>query len=459
MAIFMKILQVVLALSLLVLVHEFGHYFFARLFKIKVEKFYLFFDAGFALFRWKPKKSDTEYGIGWLPLGGYCKIAGMIDESMDKEQMKSEPQPWEFRSHPAWQRFFVLFGGVFFNVILAVVLYTCIMASWGEEYIKNSDVDTGIATNSLGREIGFRNADKVLGFDGNPVEKFDELRLQLIQDQARTATVERGGESKEISIDPIYMPAILESADLFEYGIPFVVAEVPDTSINASAGLMKGDRLLALNIPAQDSTGKDTTLLSEGRTLMFTEVLEFISAHPGRQAMATVQRDADSLQLLQIPLQISPEGLFGVVVDTDLSKFYKVTEKNYTFLEAIPAGIKKAGEQISNYWKQLKLIFTPKTKAYKSVGSFIAIGQIFPGFWNWRAFWSITAFLSIMLAVLNILPIPALDGGHILFTLYEMITGRKPSDKFLIAAQTVGMILLIGLMILAFGNDIFRLLK
>ncbi|MBR5073765.1 MAG: RIP metalloprotease RseP [Bacteroidales bacterium] len=455
----MKILQVVLALSLLVLVHEFGHYFFARLFKIKVEKFYLFFDAGFALFRWKPKKSDTEYGIGWLPLGGYCKIAGMIDESMDKEQMKKDPQPWEFRSHPAWQRFFVLFGGVFFNVILAVVLYSCIMASWGEEYIKNEDVTTGIATNSLGREIGFRNADKVLSFDGKPVEKFDELRLQLIQEQAKTATVEREGANKEIAIDPVYMPAILESADLFEYGIPFVVAEVPDTSINASAGLMKGDRLLALNIPAQDSTAQDTTLLSEGRTLMFTEVLEFISSHPGKTAMATVQRDADSLQLLQIPLQISPEGFFGVVVEGDLSKFYNITKRKYSFLQAIPAGIKKAGEQISNYWKQLKLIFTPKTKAYKSVGSFIAIGQIFPGYWNWRAFWSITAFLSIMLAVLNILPIPALDGGHILFTLYEMITGRKPSDKFLIAAQTVGMILLIGLMILAFGNDIFRLLK
>ena len=459
MAVLMKILQVVLALSLLVLVHEFGHYFFARLFKIKVEKFYLFFDAGFALFRWKPKKSDTEYGIGWLPLGGYCKIAGMIDESMDKEQMKKDPQPWEFRSHPAWQRFFVLFGGVFFNVILAVVLYSCIMASWGEEYIKNEDVTTGIATNSLGREIGFRNADKVLSFDGKPVEKFDELRLQLIQEQAKTATVEREGANKEIAIDPVYMPAILESADLFEYGIPFVVAEVPDTSINASAGLMKGDRLLALNIPAQDSTAQDTTLLSEGRTLMFTEVLEFISSHPGKTAMATVQRDADSLQLLQIPLQISPEGFFGVVVEGDLSKFYNITKRKYSFLQAIPAGIKKAGEQISNYWKQLKLIFTPKTKAYKSVGSFIAIGQIFPGYWNWRAFWSITAFLSIMLAVLNILPIPALDGGHILFTLYEMITGRKPSDKFLIAAQTVGMILLIGLMILAFGNDIFRLLK
>ncbi|MBR4802855.1 MAG: RIP metalloprotease RseP [Bacteroidales bacterium] len=459
MAVFMKILQVVLALSLLVLVHEFGHYFFARLFKIKVEKFYLFFDAGFALFRWKPKKSDTEYGIGWLPLGGYCKIAGMIDESMDKEQMKKEPQPWEFRSHPAWQRFFVLFGGVFFNVILAVILYSCIMASWGEEYIKNEDVTTGIATNSLGREIGFRNADKVISFDGKPVEKFDELRLQLIQEQAKTAVVEREGASQEISIDPVYMPAILESADLFDYGIPFVVSEVPDTSLNANAGLMKGDRLLALNIPARDSTQTDTTLLSKGRSLMFSEVLEFIAEHPGREVMATVQRDADSLQLLQIPLQISPEGFFGIVVEGDLSKFYNVTKQKYTLLQAIPAGIKKAGEQISNYWKQLKLIFTPKTKAYKSVGSFIAIGQIFPGFWNWRAFWSITAFLSIMLAVLNILPIPALDGGHILFTLYEMITGRKPSDKFLIAAQTVGMILLIGLMILAFGNDIFRLLK
>ena len=460
MAVLMKILQVVLALSLLVLVHEFGHYFFARLFKIKVEKFYLFFDAGFALFKWKPKKSDTEYGIGWLPLGGYCKIAGMIDESMDKDQIKAEPQPWEFRSHPAWQRFFVLFGGVFFNVILAIVLYACLMGVWGEQYIKNSDVNTGIATNSLGQEIGFRNADKIISFDGKPVEKFDELRLQLIQEQAKQATVERDGKSVDVSIDPVYMPAILESADLFDYGIPFVVKEVPDTSINASAGLMEGDRILALCIPAKDSTATDTLFAAEsGRTLMFSEVRDFTSAHPGSRITATILGDKDSLQTLQIPLKVSDEGMIGVAIDGDLSKYYKITEKKYSFLEAIPAGIKRAGQQISNYWKQLKLIFTPKTKAYKSVGSFIAIGQIFPGFWNWHAFWSITAFLSIMLAVLNILPIPALDGGHIMFTLYEMITGRKPSDKFLMAAQTVGMILLIGLMILAFGNDIFRLLK
>ena len=460
MAVLMKILQVVLALSLLILVHEFGHYFFARLFKIKVEKFYLFFDAGFALFRWKPKKSETEYGIGWLPLGGYCKIAGMIDESMDKEQIKAEPQPWEFRSHPAWQRFFVLFGGVFFNVILAIILYACLMGVWGEQYIKNSDVDTGIATNSLGQEIGFRNADKILSFDGKPVEKFDELRLQLIQEQAKQATVERDGRNIEVSIDPVYMPAILESADLFEYGIPFVVSEVPDTSINAGSGLLQGDKILSLCIPAKDSTATDTLFSADGgRALMFSEVREFVSAHPGKEITATILRDKDSLQALQIPLKVGEDGFMGITIEADLSKYYKITEKKYSFLEAIPAGIKRAGEQISNYWKQLKLIFTPKTKAYKSVGSFIAIGQIFPGYWNWHAFWSITAFLSIMLAVLNILPLPALDGGHILFTLYEMITGRKPSDKFLMAAQTVGMILLIGLMILAFGNDIFRLLK
>lgn len=460
MAVLMKILQVVLALSLLVLVHEFGHYFFARLFKIKVEKFYLFFDAGFALFRWKPKKSDTEYGIGWLPLGGYCKIAGMIDESMDKEQMKSEPQPWEFRSHPAWQRFFVLFGGVFFNVILAIVIYSAMMGVWGEQYIRNTDVTTGISTNSLGKEIGFRNADKIISFDGKPIEKFDELRLQLIQDQAKQASVERSGKNVEVDIDPVYMPAILESADLFDYGIPFVVGEVPDTSINASANLMEGDKILSMNLPARDSTMQDSLFAVDGgRALMFSEVREFAAAHPGREIVATILRDKDSLQAIQVPLKISDKGFMGIAVIADLSKFYKITDKKYSFLEAIPAGIKRAGEQISNYWKQLKLIFTPKTKAYKSVGSFIAIGQIFPGYWNWRAFWSITAFLSIMLAVLNILPIPALDGGHILFTLYEMITGRKPSDKFLVAAQTVGMILLIGLMILAFGNDIMRLIR
>lgn len=460
MDVFMKILQVVAALSLLVLVHEFGHYFFARLFKIKVEKFYLFFDAGFALFKWKPKKSDTEYGIGWLPLGGYCKIAGMIDESMDKDQINSEPQPWEFRSHPAWQRFFVLFGGVFFNVILAIIIYAAMMGTWGEQYIRNSDVTTGISTNSLGQEIGFRNADKVISFDGKPVEKFDELRLQLIQEQARSASIERDGKTLNVDIDPTYMPAILESVDLFDYGIPFVVNEVPDTSINAGCGLVKGDKILSLSIPAKDSTSTDTFFAAEGgRPLMFSEVREFISAHPSDEVTATILRDEDSLQAIQIPLKINQEGFMEIAIDGNLSNFYKVTEKKYSFLEAIPAGIKKAGQQISNYWKQLKLIFTPKTKAYKSVGSFIAIGQIFPGYWDWHAFWSITAFLSIMLAVLNILPIPALDGGHILFTLYEMITGRKPSDKFLIAAQTVGMIFLIGLMILAFGNDIMRLLK
>ncbi|MGM9775056.1 MAG: RIP metalloprotease RseP [Candidatus Egerieousia sp.] len=453
MEVFLKVIQVILALSILVLVHEFGHFFFARLFKIKVDKFYLFFDAGFALFRWKPKNSDTEYGIGWLPFGGYCKIAGMIDESMDEKQIKSEPQPWEFRSHPAWQRFFVLFGGVFFNFILAILVYSGILFNWGEEYIKNKDVTTGIAVNELATEIGFRNGDIVLAFDDNPVEDFNALRIDLIRNQARTATVLRDGDTVVVDIDEKYMPAILNSEDLFTYGIPFIVDSIPENSQNYASGLTKGDKILRM-----DST----------ETPIFAEVKEYASMHKGQTLIATVVREPDGtkdtlpawyMDTLQIPVQVNEEGVMGIYLGGNLLDYYKVTKKEYSFFASIPAGFKKACNRIASYWKELKLIFTPKTQAYKSVGSFIAIGRIFPGTWNWAAFWEITAFLSIMLAVLNILPVPALDGGHLLFTLYEMVTGRKPSDKFLIIMQYIGMILIIGLMILAFGNDIMRLLK
>ena len=441
MAIFMKILQVVLALSILILIHEFGHFFFARLFKIRVEKFYLFFDAGFALFRWKPKHSDTEYGIGWLPLGGYCKIAGMIDESMDKEQLKKEPQPWEFRSHPAWQRFFVLFGGVLFNVILAIVIYAGILFTWGEQYVKNSDVTTGVAVSQLGKDLGFRNGDKIIAFDGNAVEKFDNLRADLIHTQAKEATIIRDGKKMKVAIDQAFMPAVLNTPDLFDYGIPFIVESVPDSSHNYKCGLLKGDRITAID-------GEQTA--------MFYDVKGILDSHKGDSITATVQRNGASVQ---IPMAVDTAGLLGVVANGDIRKYYKVTEKNYSLVSSVPAAIGKSGEMISNYWKELKLIVSPKTEAYKSVGSFIAIGQIFPGYWDWHSFWLITAFLSIMLAVLNILPIPALDGGHIVFTIYEMVTGRKPSDKFLMGAQTVGMLLLIALMVLAFGNDIARLFK
>ena len=439
MVVLIKILQLVLALSILVLIHEFGHFLFARIFKIRVEKFYLFFDPWFSLFKYKPKNSDTEYGIGWLPLGGYCKISGMIDESMDKEAMAREPQPWEYRSKPAWQRFFVIFGGVFFNFILAIVIYTGIMYTWGEQYIKNSDVTTGIYASELAREIGFRNGDRIISLDGMVPEKFNELQVDLIRTQAREAKVIRGGDTVTVSIDPVYIPTILNTPGMFNYGIPFEVSQIPDSSINASSGLAVKDRLLAINGNSCE---------------MFYEVQEALKEFKGDSIVATVARGNE---LVLIPLATDTLGRIQVIVNSNLEDFYKITEKEYTLLSAIPAGINKAVSTVTNYFKELKLIFSPKTEAYKSVGSFITIGKIFPGTWDWHSFWGITAFLSVMLAVLNILPIPALDGGHLVFTIYEMVTGRKPSDKFLEYAQMVGMILLLGLMVLAFGNDIFRL--
>ena len=439
MEVLIKILQLVLALSILVLVHEFGHFIFARLFKIRVEKFYLFFDPWFSIFKYKPKNSDTEYGIGWLPLGGYCKISGMIDESMDKEAMAQEPQPWEYRSKPAWQRFFVIFGGVLFNFILAIVIYTGIMYAWGEQYIKNSDVTTGIYANELAREIGFRNGDRIISFDGQEIEKFNDLQVDLIRTQAKEAKVLRGGDTVTVSIDPVYIATILNTPGMFSLGFPFEVNEIPDSSINASSGLAPKDRVLAIN-------GEDCD--------MFYEVQEKLAKVKGDSIVATVARGEE---IVLIPLATDTLGRIQVTVNTDLSSFYTITQKEYSLLSAVPAGINKAVTTVGNYFKELKLIFSPKTEAYKSVGSFISIGKIFPSSWDWHSFWSITAFLSVMLAVLNILPIPALDGGHLVFTLFEMITGKKPSDKFLEYAQMVGMVLLLGLMVLAFGNDIFRL--
>lgn len=439
MVILIKILQLILALSILVLVHEFGHFLFARIFKIRVEKFYLFFDPWFSLFKYKPKNSDTEYGIGWLPLGGYCKISGMIDESMDKEAMKQEPQPWEYRSKPAWQRFFVIFGGVLFNFILAVVIYTGLLAVWGEEYIKNSDVTTGVRVNELAYEIGFRNGDRIISFEEHQTDNFQELQVDLIRTQAKYAKVLRDGDTVTVNIDESYIPAILNTRGMFDFGIPYIIEAIPDSSINAQSGLQPEDRILALN-----GTNSEYLL----------DALEFLGNHKGDSLVATVARGEE---IMLIPIATDTAGKMQVIPKSQLSDFYKITEKNYSFFTAIPAGFNKTIKTVGNYWKELKLIFSPKTEAYKSVGSFITIGSIFPSTWNWQIFWNLTAFLSVMLAVLNILPIPALDGGHLLFTLYEIITGKKPSDKFLEYAQTVGMLLLLALMIFALGNDFFRL--
>ena len=434
MIVLIKILQVILALSVLILIHEFGHFIFAKMFRIRVEKFYLFFDAGFALFRFKPKNSETEYGIGWLPLGGYCKIAGMIDESMDTEAMKSEPKPWEFRSKPAWQRLLVMFGGVLFNFIFAFIVYIGILAGWGESYISNDE--SCIYVNELAYEMGFRNGDRILKFDDYTPERFEMLQADMARQTARKATVLRDGDTLDIYIDQNMIGEVLNSPGMFDLAIPFVVDTVPATSPNHLAGLMRGDRITAVD-------GHPVEYLQDSRALL--------ADYKGGSVDITVIRDTDTLL---VPVQVDTNGLMGIYASMP-----GVKTKEYSVISAIPAGIRHTFTTIGGYLQDIKLVFTPSTEAYKSVGSFIAMGQIFPAAWDWYRFLNILALLSIMLGVMNLLPIPALDGGHMLFTLYEMITGRKPSDKFLAGAQVIGMILLFAIMILAFGNDIGRLMR
>ena len=434
MIVLMKILQLVLALSVLVLVHELGHFLFAKLFRIRVDKFYLFFDAGgFSLLKFKPKGSDTEYGIGWLPLGGYCKIAGMIDESMDTESLKKEPQPWEFRTKPAWQRLLVMSGGVLFNFIFAILLYIGILAGWGESYISNRG--NSIYVNDLAYEMGFRNGDQILRFDDYVPENFGMLQADMARQSAKKATVLRDGDTLDIYIDQNMIGDVLNTPGMFDLAVPFVIESVAPDSPNASAGLQKGDRIVEI-------AGQPITYLQDSRRLL--------ADMSGTQVPVTMIRESDTVRM---SLQVDTLGRIGVYTQLPGLK-----TRDYSVIEAIPAGFRLTFDTIGGYLQDIKLVFTPSTEAYKSVGSFIAMGQIFPGNWDWYRFINILALLSIMLGVMNLLPIPALDGGHIVFTLYEMITGRKPSDRFLTIAQAIGMILLFGLLILAFGNDIGRLL-
>jgi regulator of sigma E protease len=438
MEILIKVLQLILALSLLVFVHELGHYLTARMFGIRVEKFYLFFDAwGFSFFKFRI--GETTFGLGWIPFGGYCKISGMIDESMDTEQMKQPPQPYEFRSKPAWQRLIVMVGGVVMNVVTAIVIYIGMSWHWGDSYIDNSDLKWGYSFNELGHEVGFVDGDRIVGFDGEPVEgNYGAVFADMVIGRVKNVGVIRDGAPATVTIPEDRTAAMLDSPDFMTPRVPVVVGAIPE---GAATKLAVGDSLVALN----------------GVAMTFHDQLDkVLSARADSVYSITVLRDSAGVRVpREVPLRRVGAGQPAVAF-RGMADFFPVRTRDYSFAEAVPAGFRRAGAQISSYWDQLKLIVSPKTEAYKSVGSLITIGSIFPGTWDWFRFWSVTAFLSIILAVMNILPIPALDGGHTLFLLWEVVTRRRPSDKFLERAQMVGMILLMALMVLAFWNDIYR---
>ncbi len=415
------------------------------MFGIRVDKFFLFFDAGDRkLFSTKsgwftkicPRAADweTEYGIGWLPFGGYCKIAGMIDESMDTDHLQTEPQPWEFRSKPAWQRLLVMAGGVLLNFIFAILMYSAILMNWGESYVENKG--NKIYVNDLAYEMGFRTGDEILKFDDYEPENFGMLQADLAREMARKVTVLRDGDTLSLYIDHSMIGDVMNTPGMFGLAIPFTVKEIAEDSPNAGTDFRNGDRVIGV-------AGEKVEYVQDAWVIL--------EDYAGGRVPVTVLRGADTLNM---DIKVDSTGRIGVYLMQP-----EINIRQYTFLSSIPAGFRKTFETIGGYLKDLRLIATPDTEAYKSVGSFIAIGQVFPATWDWYSFLSILALLSIMLGVMNLLPIPALDGGHIVFTLYEIITGRKPSDNFLYVMQIIGMILIFGLMILAFGNDIGRLIR
>jgi regulator of sigma E protease len=431
--------QLILSLSILIILHEMGHFFPARWFNTRVEKFYLFFDWGFSLF--KVKKGDTEYGIGWLPLGGYVKISGMIDESMDKEQLALPAQPWEFRSKPAWQRLIIMIGGVTVNLILGMFIYSMILFVWGKEYLPVANAKYGVVVgDSMVYDLGFRNGDKILAVNGKMPEDFRELNIGILLNEPNNVKVERGGQTLEVNIPEGFAERVmaLDEPTLFLPALPAIVDSVMADSPAAKAGLQKGDTISGFNQqPVQ----------------YFPELSKLLATNKGKDVVISVKRGTDTLAL---NTHIGEDGKLGFY-NIDPKKLLTFKTQEYGFFESFPAGISEGSQTLVNYVKQFKLVFTKEGS--QKVGGFGAIASQFDKGWDWHRFWNITAFLSIALAFMNILPIPALDGGHVLFLLYEIISGRKPSEKFLERAQMIGMILLLSLLVFANGNDIYKWIK
>tara|TARA_B100001057_G_scaffold105374_1_gene102945 strand:- start:715 stop:2061 length:1347 start_codon:yes stop_codon:yes gene_type:complete len=443
MEILIKVFQFILSLSLIIVLHELGHYLPAKYFKIKVEKFYLFFDIKYSLF--KKKIGETEWGIGWLPLGGYVKIAGMIDESMDKEQMSKPPEPWEFRSKPTWQRLIIMLGGVTVNFILAIIIYIGLAYAYGSSSVSLDSIKDGFEINNpILLESGFKTGDKILSFNGNKLNTISELRKSIVS--AKTYEIERDGNKLEISL-PIDFLGKFSSVDnptLFELRTPFIIQNVSEESLNKDYDIQQGDMIVSLN-------GKEIKYADQ--------LIPLLGENANRTIEVELLRDSFKIQKT---LNVNEDGKLGFMTGATIKDmidlgYLELTVNSYSMVESIGVGTNNFISFFGFYLEQFAAIFNPSTGAYKGLGGFLAIGNIFPGTWDWQSFWDRTAILSVMLGVLNLLPIPALDGGHAMFLVYEMVSGRKPSDKFLETVQIIGFIILLSLVIFANGNDIYKL--
>lgn len=442
-----RALQLIMSLSLLVVIHEGGHFLFARLFKVRVEKFCLFFDPWFTLFKFKPRKSDTEYAIGWLPLGGYVKIAGMIDESMDTDQMKQPEQPWEFRSKPAWQRLLIMVGGVLFNFLLALFIYSMILFTWGDQYTPVQKASLGMQFNETAKAAGFQNGDVLLSADGVEFTRMDGDLLSQVVD-AREVTVLRGGAKASVYIPEDMMQRLMADSIRFAtFRVPYVIDSLAANAPAVLAGMQVGDSITHL----------------DGKPVAYFDFKDAMAER--KKNAAALRKDSIDPQLINLTyvrggvtdtltLRTDSAFLLGTYQVMEMDRLLPMVKVQYGFLESFPAGVNLGVKTLKGYVGNMKYLFSKE--GAKQLGGFGTIGSIFPATWDWHQFWYMTAFLSIILAFMNILPIPALDGGHVLFLFYEIIARRKPSDKFMEYAQMAGMILLFGLLIWANFNDILR---